>query len=160
MSRLGQEHGSYWAATAPGTNFRPYPGGDLKVDVAVLGGGITGLMTALLLEQEGLSVAVVEAGRVAGGVTGSTTAKITSLHGLVYAELTRRFGEQAARIYGEANQQGMALIERLTAQLGIGCDLEHLPAFTYTEDPGRVPVIEEEVEAAKRAGLPASFSTD
>src|SRR5919108_317793 len=85
MSRLGQEHGSYWAATAPGTNFRPYPGGDLKVDVAVLGGGITGLMTALLLEQEGLSVAVVEAGRVAGGVTGSTTAKITSLQGLVSA---------------------------------------------------------------------------
>jgi len=159
MSRLGQDHTSYWVATAPATSFRPYRGGDLKVDVAVLGGGITGLMTALLLQQEGLSVAVVEAGRVACGVTGYTTAKVTSLHGLVYAELTHRFGEQGARIYGEANQQGMALIERLTEQLGIDCDLEHLPAFTYTEDPGRVSVIEEEVEAAQRAGLPASFSS-
>jgi glycine/D-amino acid oxidase-like deaminating enzyme len=95
MSRLGQEHVSYSVATAPQMSFARYPGGDLKVDVAVLGGGITGLMTPLLLQQEGLSMAVVEAGRVAYGVTGYITAKVTSLHGLVYAELTRRFGEQA-----------------------------------------------------------------
>jgi monoamine oxidase len=44
---------SYWVATAPETSFPPYRGGGLKVDVAVLGGGITGLTTALLLKQDG-----------------------------------------------------------------------------------------------------------
>jgi monoamine oxidase len=73
---------SYWVATAPETSFPPYRGGGLKVDVAVLGGGITGLTTALLLKQDGASVAVIEAGKVACGVTGYTTAKVTSLHGL------------------------------------------------------------------------------
>jgi glycine/D-amino acid oxidase-like deaminating enzyme/nitrite reductase/ring-hydroxylating ferredoxin subunit len=154
------ENVSYWMATAPETGFPRYAGDDLKVDVAVLGGGITGLMTALLLKQAGASVALVEAGRVACGVTGHTTAKVTSLHGLTYAELTRTFGAQGARIYGEANQEGLALIEGLTEQLGIDCDFEHLPAFTYTEDPGRVSAIEAEVEAAQRAGLPASFSSN
>jgi glycine/D-amino acid oxidase-like deaminating enzyme/nitrite reductase/ring-hydroxylating ferredoxin subunit len=159
MSRPGQENVSYWVATAPETTFPPYRGGDLEVDVAVLGGGITGLMTAALLTQAGASVAVLEADRVARGVTGYTTAKVTSLHGLVYAELARTFGDDGARTYGEANQAGIALIERLTRQLGIACDFEHLPAFTYTEDPGSVSMIEEEAEAAQRAGLPASFST-
>src|SRR5215208_5797685 len=132
---------SHWVATAPGTDFSSYPGGDLKVDVAVLGGGITGLTTAILLKQAGVSVAVVEAGRVACGVTGYTTAKITSLHGLTYAKLTGTFGEQGARIYGEANQAGLELIEWLVEQLGIDCDFERLPAFTYTEDPQRVSVV-------------------
>jgi Rieske Fe-S protein len=81
MSRPGQENVSYWVATAPETTFPPYRGGDLEVDVAVLGGGITGLMTAALLTQAGASVAVLEADRVARGVTGYTTARVTSLHG-------------------------------------------------------------------------------
>jgi glycine/D-amino acid oxidase-like deaminating enzyme/nitrite reductase/ring-hydroxylating ferredoxin subunit len=151
---------SYWVATTPETDFPSYPGGGLKVDVAVLGAGITGLTTALLLQQAGASVAVVEAGRVACGVTGYTTAKVTSLHGLTYAKLTSTFGAEGARIYGEANQAGLELIARLVQQLGIDCDFERLPAFTYTEDPQRVSAIEEEVEAAQQAGLPASFSTD
>jgi glycine/D-amino acid oxidase-like deaminating enzyme/nitrite reductase/ring-hydroxylating ferredoxin subunit len=151
---------SCWVATAPGTSFPRYAGGDLAVDVAVVGGGITGLTTAILLKQAGLSVAVIEAGRVACGVTGSTTAKITSLHGLTYAKLTRSVGEPGARVYGQANQEGIALIERLAEELGIDCDFEHLAAFTYTEDPRRVPAIEAEVEAARQAGLPASFGTD
>src|SRR5215213_4684545 len=150
---------SYWVATTPETSFSSYPGGDLKVDVAVVGGGITGLTTALLLQQVGASVAVVEAGRVACGVTGYTTAKVTSLHGLTYAKLTTTFGAEGARVYGEANQAGLELIAGLVEELGIDCDFERLPAFTYTEDPQRVSTIEEEVGAAQQAGLPASFSS-
>ena len=99
---MGDREGnvSYWMATASETSFAPYEGGDLRVEVAVIGGGITGLTTALLLKQAGVSVAVVEADRVACGVTGHTTAKVTSLHGLTYAKLRTTFGAQGARIYG------------------------------------------------------------
>src|ERR687890_1818339 len=102
---MGNREGnvSYWVATTPETSFPAYPGGDLKVDVAVLGGGITGLATALLLQQAGASVAVVEAGRIACGVTGYTTAKVTSLHGLTYDSLERAFGPDGSRAYAEAN---------------------------------------------------------
>jgi glycine/D-amino acid oxidase-like deaminating enzyme/nitrite reductase/ring-hydroxylating ferredoxin subunit len=159
---MGDQEGnvSYWVATAPETSFPAYQGDDLRVEVAVLGGGITGLTIAMLLKQAGVSVAVVEAGRVACGVTGYTTAKVTSLHGLAYAKLSRTFGESGARTYGEANQEGIALIERLVQELGLDCDFEHLPAYTYTEDPQRVSAIEQEVQAARQAGLPASFSSD
>jgi hypothetical protein len=81
------------------------------------------------------------------------------MHGLVYAELLRTFGESGARTYGEANQEEIALIERLVEQLGLDCGFECLPAYTYTEDPQRVSAIEEEVEAALQVGLPASFNS-
>ena len=153
-------HISYWAGTAPSTDYPAYTPDGRVVDVAVVGGGITGLMTALLLAETGSSVALLEAGRVASGVTGYTTAKVTSLHGLTYASLERTFGRSGARTYAEANEAGVSGIARLVKELGIDCDFESLPAFTYTEDAARVAEIEAEVEAAARAGLAASFTTD
>jgi monoamine oxidase len=66
---MGDREGnvSYWVATTPETSFAGYAGGDLKAEVAVLGGGITGLTTALLLQQAGASVAV---SRLAGWPAG------------------------------------------------------------------------------------------
>src|SRR6188472_2141988 len=62
------ESESLWLATAPSTSYPPLAR-DIAVDVAVLGGGIAGLTTALLLKRDGARVAVIEAGRVGRGVT-------------------------------------------------------------------------------------------
>src|SRR5215210_6206103 len=94
---------SLWLATTPETHF-PAMAKDVTVDVAVIGGGIAGISTALLLKQAGVRVAVIEAGRVAESVTGNTTAKITSLHGLIYDQLVSDFGEEKARLYAEAQE--------------------------------------------------------
>ena len=160
MGSLHEEHVSYWVGTAPETDFPTYAPDGRTVDVAVVGGGITGLTVALLLQRTGASVAVLEAGRVAAGATGYTTAKVTSLHGLTYAALERDFGKEGARAYAEANQAALAEMARLVADLAIDCDFERLPAFTYTERSGSIASIEAEVEAAVRAGLPAGFTTD
>ncbi len=72
---------SVWLATAD----RPaYPAldGDVGVDAVVVGGGITGLTTALPVQRSGGRVAVVEADRGGGGTAGYTTGKITSQHTL------------------------------------------------------------------------------
>jgi glycine/D-amino acid oxidase-like deaminating enzyme/nitrite reductase/ring-hydroxylating ferredoxin subunit len=159
MESLEPNHISYWVATSPDGDHPAYEPDGRVVDVAVIGGGITGLMTALLLAGTGASVSVVEAGRVALGVTGYTTAKVTSLHGLTYASVARTFGEPGARTYAEANQAGLAEIARVVKEHALDCDFERLPAFTYTERDDGVAEIEAEVEAAVRAGLPASFTT-
>jgi glycine/D-amino acid oxidase-like deaminating enzyme/nitrite reductase/ring-hydroxylating ferredoxin subunit len=154
------QHRSYWMDSAPETDFPYYQPDGRTIDVAVVGGGITGLTVALLLVQAGSSVAVLEAGRVASGVTGYTTAKVTSLHGLTYADLERDFGPDGSRAYAEANQAALAEMDRLISDLAIDCSFERLPAFTYTENAESVGKIEAEVAAATRAGLPASFTTE
>jgi glycine/D-amino acid oxidase-like deaminating enzyme/nitrite reductase/ring-hydroxylating ferredoxin subunit len=151
---------SYWIDSSPSTDFPRYAGDDQVRDVAVVGGGITGLTTALLLQQTGAAVAVLEASTVAAGVTGYTTAKVSSLHGLTYGDLERSRGTDAAAIYAEANQAGLAEVARLVSTLGIDCAFERLPAFTYTEAPANVAKVEAEVDAAVRAGLAARFTLD
>lgn len=160
MDSPGQEHISYWLGTSPATDYPAYQPEGRVLDVAVVGGGITGLTAALLLAETGATVALLEAERIAGGVTGYTTAKVTSLHGLTYASLEKTLGAEAARIYAEANEAGLAETARLVDQLGIDCAFERLPAFTYTEEADQVAKVEAEVEAARRAGLAASFTAE
>lgn len=90
---------SLWLEAMPGDGY-PRLDGDRTVDVAVLGGGITGLTAALLLALRGAQVAVVEADRVGGGVTGNNTAKITALQATMYSTLRRAHGREAAATAG------------------------------------------------------------
>ena len=152
-------HGSFWVATSRSTSY-PALEADLSVDVVVVGAGIVGITTAALLRAAGREVALIEAGRVAAGVTGHTTAKVTSLHTLIYDELTRMFGEDAARLYGEANEAGLAEIRRLVGEHGIDCELEVAAAHTFAAVEDDADVVEREVAAALALGLPASYVSD
>src|SRR5689334_1275912 len=98
---------SLWLDTAPTTTYPPLRGdADLRVDVAVLGGGIAGLTTALLAQRDGASVAVLEAGRVGAGVTGNNTAKVSALQQTVYSQISSRHGSERLQAYGAANLAG------------------------------------------------------
>jgi glycine/D-amino acid oxidase-like deaminating enzyme len=136
---------------------RPPLDRDIEVDVAVVGAGIVGLTTALLLEREGMDVAVLEMRRVAAGATGYNTAKLSSLHGLTYSKLEGSIGRDKARLYGEANEAGIARVFELAGELGIECDLAHKPNYTYTEDGGQLDDVREEARVAAELGLPASY---
>lgn len=150
---------SYWMDSTPSTAYPPLAG-DLSVDVAVIGGGIAGLCTAWELVQTGQTVAVLEADRIAASVSGYTTAKLSSLHTLIYAKIRRSFGPEAARLYAQSQQQAVERVEEVCGQLGIDCELERLPGFTYVESPELVDQVRAEVDAANEAGLPASFVTE
>lgn len=159
MGNLPDTHRSIWVATTGETGYPTLPSSTDAFDVAVIGGGITGLTTALLLKRAGYKVALVEAGRIATGATGYTTAKVTSLHGLTYARLLDSQGDEEALQYAQASQAGLEQVARIVEQKGIDCDFERRPAYTYTEDPERIADIDNEVRAAKSLGLPASLTT-
>lgn len=146
---------SCWTGTAPDIDWPALPPRGIAVDVAVIGGGVVGLTTALLLARAGRSVAVIEALRIGRQVTGGSTAKVTTQHGLIYAQLARDFGEDGARVYAQANQAGFDWIaERAPA---LDCDFRRLPAYVWTEDAARLQALREEAQVARRLGLPAAF---
>lgn len=157
MGKINQVNESIWISNTTDAASYPTLETEADFDVVIAGAGITGLTTALLLKHRGLNVAVIESDRVASGVTGYTTAKITSLHSLIYARLTKGFGQDNARLYGEANQAGIRKIAELAGELGIDCDHLAQQAFTYTESEESVHKIEEEAEAALALGLPAAL---
>ena len=134
---VASKRASLWLDTAPDSGF-PQLDRPLSVDVAVLGGGIVGISTALLLKRAGMTVAVVEADRVGAGVTGHTTAKLSSLHGLTYDGLSSNFGEDGARAYGEANQAGIEQVAQWVEEEGIDCDFRRKPNYTYVTSRDRL----------------------
>lgn len=146
----------FWAATAPRTDF-PALAGDRSVDVAVVGGGIAGLTTALLAKQAGRTVAVLEARRVGRQASGRSTAKVTSQHAMLYVQLVRAHGSDGARAYAEANAAAVGRVCSLVRELQIDCDLQRKPSYVYTASPDRVGDLEEEAETARALGLPAEL---
>ena len=148
--------GSVWIETGPAQPRFGELDSDVRADVAVVGGGIVGITTALLLSEAGAQVALLEADRLVHGVTGHTTAKVTSQHGLIYDRLRSRFGADAARTYGEANEAALEWVARRADQ--IDCDFRRRAAYAYATSPSDREKLESEAAAAREAGLPASLT--
>ena len=148
---------SLWLAALPNTTYPP-PSAERAFDVLVLGGGITGLTTALLLKRRGARVAVVEAGRVGAGVSGNNTAKVTALQSTVLTSIIRTRGEDVADEYAVRSLAAVELVAQLAADEGIDCDLQRRDAFTVAAQDAELCDVEREFEAARRAGLHAEMT--
>ena len=77
---------SYWLDSTGETNY-PTLEKDIKTDIVIIGGGITGITTALLLKNEGFTIALIEADKIVQSTTGYSTAYITSQHDIIYNNL-------------------------------------------------------------------------
>lgn len=137
------------------TNLPSFPklAEDLHVDVAVIGGGITGLTSAYLLAKEGVKVALIEAGSILNGTTGHTTAKVTAQHGLIYDELISHFGEDKARLYYQANYEAMQFVKNIVKEQQIECDLTEEDAYVYTNSEVEMEKLLKEFKAYEKLGV-------
>lgn len=151
------ENTSYWMASAE-TPAHPPLEDDVSVDVAVVGAGIAGLSVARELARTGRSVALLEAGRIAAGVTAGTTAKVSVLHGALYGHLSDRLDEATAEAYATSQTMALEHVVATARLLGADCEIERQPAFLWTEDEAEVDLLRREADAARRAGLPATFT--
>src|SRR4051812_34315660 len=86
---------------------------DLEVDVAIVGGGLTGIQSAYLLGQQGLKTAVFEKGTLGNYASAHTTAFITCVIDTSLSELVSMFGRQKARLVWNSGLSAIDAIENL-----------------------------------------------
>jgi glycine/D-amino acid oxidase-like deaminating enzyme/nitrite reductase/ring-hydroxylating ferredoxin subunit len=161
MATPAAKTSSLWLATRPADRYPALRQGEqVHVDVAVIGGGIAGVTTALKTKRTGATVAVIEAGRIGSGVTGHSTVKVTAGHGAIYQRIAQAFGISAARAYAESQQAGLADIEALITQLSIECDFERKANFVYGETVQDAEKLRREADVEAEVGLPSTFVTE
>lgn len=136
------------ADRVPGTPFEP----GRHRDVLVVGAGLTGLSTALMLAREGRDVAVIEAGEVGELTSGANTGKLTVLQGSVLSALRRHHPARLTRAYVEANLDGARWITGIADELGV--PYTRRTAYSYAQTPEGVECVDAELRAAAEAGLP------
>jgi glycine/D-amino acid oxidase-like deaminating enzyme len=119
-----QEHcASYYAATANEQTDYPVLQGNETSDICVVGGGFTGIATALTLAEKGYSVAVVEANRVGWGASGRNGGQIIGgISG--ESKLLRRYGDGIADMLWDMHWRGNDIIHERVKRYGIACDLK------------------------------------
>lgn len=133
----------------------------LQFDVVVIGGGITGVMTACLLKQAGLTVCLLERDRLASGDTGSTTAHLTALTDTRIKDLISAFGEETARLVWDAGMSAIGVIEKIIRDHSIDCQFTSVPGYLHASlaDPksDETDGLQEEARLARKLGIDATF---
>jgi glycine/D-amino acid oxidase-like deaminating enzyme/nitrite reductase/ring-hydroxylating ferredoxin subunit len=125
-------------------------------DTVIVGGGITGILTACLLAREGRDVAVLEAHRIGESTTGNST-------GNLYAMVDERFyklDKEDAKGVAQSRTEAMTLIESLIREHSLNCDFRRLPWHLFSEKDEKDPELEKEKEALREAGLKVHSERD
>ncbi|WP_025855670.1 FAD-binding oxidoreductase [Pseudomonas sp. CHM02] len=114
---------SYYRATANALVERPALGTDLTADVCVIGGGFTGVNTAIELAQRGLSVILLEARRIGWGASGRNGGQLIRGIGHDVSGFAKYVGEEGVRYLERAGIESVALVGERIREHGIDCDL-------------------------------------
>lgn len=133
---------------------------DQVYDCLIVGAGITGITTALLLQQAGLKCIIAEAGSVGFGTTSGTSAHLNTFFDATYPDIESDFGYDAAKLVGKAGKEAFDIIGSFVEDLNIECDLEYKQAWLYAENEKASKQLMQILEASKRAGQQVDIVTE
>jgi glycine/D-amino acid oxidase-like deaminating enzyme len=165
---------SYYTATANDDTAYPPLDGDLRADVAIVGGGFTGVAAAVELAERGRSVVLLESNRIGWGATGRNGGQVTgSLSGAeaMTRQLRRRIGAEAEDFVWNLRWRGHAIIAERVKRYAIACDLKHghmqaamkpghMAELTALRDEAQRRGMGDDVELVPAAGVGDWLGTD
>lgn len=125
---------------------------NIKTDICIIGGGLTGVTTAYNLSKYKIKTVLIDKGKIGMQTSGNSTAKITSQHGLIYKYLIDSKGRDFARKYYQANEEAIKNIKNIIDSENIDCEFEYQPSYVFTQKIQDVEKIKDEVEAVNSFG--------
>ena len=126
---------------------------NVLVDVIVVGAGMAGLSTAYELIDRGLTVAVIDRGKIGRGITSRTTAHLTNFCDEGSAELIGMRGEDIARLFVESQTAGIKRIEEICGGSKTACNFRRLDGFLFPDPQTTQADLDEEMSAVRSLGI-------
>lgn len=120
----------YWLASGPMPQFDSIQN-DIDVDVAIVGGGLTGITAAYLLKKAGARVALIERQRCASADTGHTTAHLTMVTDMRLHQVVKRFGQDCGKAFWDAGSVAIDQIYDIVQRENIRCEFKWVPGYLH-----------------------------
>lgn len=125
---------------------------DLKTEIVVVGGGITGILNAYYLQRAGYRVALLEKGRLGEWTTDCTTAFLTAVIDTSYVDIIKIWGLEKAKLIYQSHEQAISEIENLIKEEKIACDFARVDLHLLARQKGEIAKLKREEEALRKLG--------
>lgn len=126
-------------------------------DVVIIGGGITGISTALNLQLAGKSCVVIESQHIGFGTSGGTTAHLNTLMDTSYFQLKSNFGEENAQKVCNVVSSALQMIEENTIDFDIECGFDPKTAYIFSQNKQQSDELEKIIESTNEVGLKMEY---
>lgn len=148
---------SLWQDTVQDSTFNAGTGND-TYDVLIVGGGITGMTTGLLLQKRGKKVMIAEAHNLCYGTTGGTTSHINTFFDTSYDQIQSDFGQEATKLIAKATNQSRELFRQHVEEYNIECGFAEKNGYVYAVDDQQAEHLEKIFTASKEAGVAVEYT--
>ena len=115
-----------------------------KVDILIIGAGITGISTAYMLKDLGKEITLLDAKEVAGGVTAYTTAKVSVLHNTLFSDIKKYHGIHKTYLYLQSQIEAANKIKEIIETERIDCEYKQENAYVYATTDAELRKLEKE----------------
>ena len=154
---MKNEHTPFWRQSVNLPDF-PKLTQDISTEIAIVGAGMAGILTAYQLAQKGKKVSVIEARKILEGTTAHTTAKLTVEHFSPYQQLIKQHGLDKAKLYYQSQRDALTFIRSLKDKYQIEADFEDMSNFLLTAGDME-EFLQDELKAHRQIGIPSQYHT-
>lgn len=126
-------------------------------DVAIIGGGMSGVLCAYALVQEGLKVAIIEKRRVAAGSSSANTGLLQFSNDVMLHELIDQIGEEKAVRFYKLCLEAIENLEQVAMTLPVSPEFIRRKSIYYASTPRHVPKLKKEYKVLKENGFPVEY---
>ena len=148
---------SIWVDLSPGQRFKPLSE-SIETDILILGGGLTGVCTALELCHTDLNITLIDSNQIGFGTSGRNTGKVTPQSGLVYSKIKNYYGLEKAKYFYHENLKALNKIKENISKYHIACDFNNAPSFIFSQSPDRRSAFEEEYQVYQEIGIEGNLT--
>ena len=126
-------------------------------DVVIVGGGITGITTALLMQNAGLKCMVLESNNLCFGTTGGTTAHINTLLEVPYSTVEKNFNKEKSKLVASSVKEAVSMIKQNVEKYDIDCEFEMTTATLFAKTDKQKEELDKISKATADAGIEVGF---
>ncbi len=148
----------YWSTTEykeERKNDRKLPAA--KYDVIVIGGGMSGALSAYTLRKQGLSVALIDRDKIGHGSTSANTGLLQYSNDIMLHELAEQIGEQDAVLFYKACREAVGQLKKTAQALAYDCNFHSRKSLYFASEKSDAVRLLKEFEMLQRHGFEVEY---